>query len=254
MNASDTNLTSAPRDSTFGGIAYVIKGAQLITKPRLRRFVVFPLLINIIVFAAGLFALSHTIDWVLAFLPEWLQWLRWLLWPLFVLASLVIVFYTFSVIANLIASPFNGFLAAAVERYLRDAPRQNEPISWRAVSKELARTIVAELRKLLYFVFWAVPCLVLFIIPGVNVLAPLVWFLFGAWMLAIEYIDCPLGNHEQTYPAVKNHLKAHRRLAFGFGAATMLLTLIPVVNFIAMPVGVAGATALYLDHLASDDA
>ena len=253
MNTNQTKLANRPRDSALGGVAYVIKGAKLITKPRLRRFVVFPLLINIVVFAAGLFALSHTVDWVLSFLPEWLQWLKWLLWPMFVLASLVIVFYTFSVIANLIASPFNGFLAAAVERYLLDEPRQNEKISWTAITTEIARTIVAELRKLLYFALWAIPCLVLFIIPGVNILAPVVWFLFGAWMLAIEYVDCPLGNHAKPYPAVKEHLTVHRRLAFGFGAATMLLTLIPVVNFIAMPVGVAGATALYLDHLNNDD-
>ena len=239
--------------STLAGAGYVLKGAKLITKPRLRRFVLMPLIINILLFAAGIFALSHTVDWVLAYLPSWLQWLRWLLWPLFVLASLVIVFYAFSIIANLLASPFNGFLSAAVERYLLDQPRTNQALNWAAVVRELARTIVAELRKLLYFVVWAIPCLVLFIIPGINLLAPLVWFLFGAWMLAIEYVDCPLGNHEQPYPTVKHHLKAQRRLAFGFGMATMALTLVPIINFIAMPVGVAGATALYLDHFATDD-
>ena len=245
--------TQEPAKSLLSGAAYVVTGVKLITKPRLRRFVVLPLTINIIVFAFGIFALSHTIDWALAYLPTWLQWLKWLLWPLFVLASLVIVFYTFSIIANLIASPFNGFLAAAVERFLRDEPRTSETLNWAAISKEIARTIIAELRKLLYFFAWSIPCLLLFIIPGVNVLAPAVWFLFGAWMLAIEYVDCPLGNHEQPYPIVKQHLKARRRLAFGFGMATMLLTLIPVINFIAMPVGVAGATALYLDHLAPDE-
>ena len=244
---------SKPAKSVLGGAKYVLTGAKLITKPRLRRFVLLPLTINIVVFALGIFALSHTVDWVLTYLPGWLQWLKWLLWPLFVLASMVIVFYTFSIIANLIASPFNGFLSAAVERYLTDQPRTDEPISWTAVTREIARTLVAELRKLLYFFLWAIPCLLLFVIPGVNILAPVIWFLFGAWMLAIEYVDCPLGNHEQPYPVVKQHLKARRRLALGFGMATMLVTLIPVINFIAMPVAVAGATALYLDHLTTDD-
>ncbi|MGR8948342.1 MAG: sulfate transporter CysZ [Gammaproteobacteria bacterium] len=235
------------------GAGYVVQGMKLISKPRLRRFVVIPLSINIVIFAAGLFALGHAIEWAVSYLPQWLQWLRWLLWPLFVLASFVVVFYTFSIIANVIASPFNGFLSAAVERYLLEEPRTSERLSLGAVYRELARTIFAEIRKLLYFVLWAIPCLILFLIPGLNLAAPLVWFAFGAWMLAIEYVDCPLGNHEKPYPVVKKLLARRRRLALGFGFATMLLTLIPVVNFIAMPVGVAGATALYLDHMREDE-
>lgn len=235
------------------GAKYVWRGMSLITKPRLRRFVVIPLLINIVVFGLGIFALTNVIEWALTFLPSWLQWLRWLLYPLFVFASLAVVFYTFSVVANLLASPFNGLLSGAVERYLLDQPKSEQAIVLREIFRELARTLLAEFRKLVYFILWAIPCLILFIIPGVNVLAPIVWFGFGAWMLAIEYVDCPLGNHGQPYPEVKAHLQQRRRLALGFGMATMLLTLIPILNFIAMPVGVAGATALYIDHFKDND-
>jgi CysZ protein len=38
-------------------------------------------------------------------------------------------------------------------------------------------------------------------------------------------------------------------LNLGFGAATAALTLIPVINFIAMPSAVAGATALSVKEL-----
>ena len=241
-----------PNNRFVTGAGYVFLGLKLIGKPRLRRFVVMPLLINIFVFSLGIFAVTHAIEWAITLLPEWLQWLRWLLWPLFVIASLAVVFYTFSVLANIIASPFNGLLSSAVERHLREEPRTDDSIDWRAIFHELMRTLIAEMRKLLYFIGWALPCLVLFIIPGVNIAAPVIWFIFGAWMLAIEYVDCPLGNHQQPYPTVKILLKQRRTLALGFGIATMLLTLIPIVNFIAMPVGVAGATALYLDHLAEN--
>lgn len=235
------------------GARYVLQGMQLIGKPRLRRFVIIPLLINIVVFSLGIFALTHTIEWAIGLLPDWLQWLRWLLWPLFVVASFAVVFYTFSVVANVIASPFNGLLSAAVERHLLNKPKSDEAINWSLVYRDLTQTIIAELRKLLYFVLWAIPCLILFLIPGINIIAPVIWFIFGAWMLAIEYVDCPLGNHQQAYPVVKKHLRQRRRLALGFGISTMILTLIPILNFIAMPVGVAGATALYLDHFADDD-
>ena len=38
-------------------------------------------------------------------------------------------------------------------------------------------------------------------------------------------------------------------LALGFGAGLMLMTLVPVLNFLAMPVGVTGATALWVERL-----
>lgn len=51
-------------------------------------------------------------------LPNWLHWLDWLLWPIVVLALLIIVFYSFTLVANLIASPFNGILAEKAEAIL----------------------------------------------------------------------------------------------------------------------------------------
>lgn len=236
------------------GASYVWLGLRLIRQPQVRMFVIVPLVINILLFSIGIACFAWGVVYVLdQFLPAWLSWLRYILWPIFALASLVIVFYGFTILANLVASPFNGMLAAAVERHLTGQVNES-PFSWAALSREIARTIGAELRKILYFLVWAVPCLVLFVIPGVNLIAAPLWFLFGAWMMAIEYIDCPLGNHQSPFPAVRQELRQRRKLAVGFGGAVMLLTMVPILNFIAMPVGVAAATALYLDHLAQPSA
>jgi CysZ protein len=215
-------------------------------------FVIIPLLINIVLFSAGIVCFAIGIDYVLDnLLPSWLSWLRYLLWPLFAMASLIIVFYGFSILANLVASPFNGLLSAAVERHLT-GHTNDTPFTWAAVGREVLRTVGAELRKLAYFTLWALPCLILFIIPGINLIAVPLWFVFGAWMMAIEYVDCPLGNHARPFPAVKQVLRERRKLALGFGSIVMALTMIPIVNFFAMPVGVAAATALYIDELAPE--
>jgi CysZ protein len=217
--------------------------------------VLIPLLINIVVFTAGLYSLGWAFDYVMdRLLPDWLDWMMYILWPLFAIVCLVVVFYGFSVLANLVAGPFNGLLAAAVERHLTGR-RDDQALTWRVILAETVRAVRAELKKLMYFALWAIPCLILFVIPGVNLLAAPVWFLFGGWMLAIEYLDCPLGNHGQPFPQVKTVLQTRRKLALGFGCTVMALTMIPILNFVAMPVGVAGATALYVDQLApADDA
>ena len=245
--------TTKSRSNSFRtGAAYIWRGFGLIRQPQIRVFVIIPLLINIVLFSAGIVCFAIGIDYVLDnLLPSWLSWLRYLLWPLFAMASLIIVFYGFSILANLVASPFNGLLSAAVERHLT-GQTNDTPFTWAAVGREVLRTVGAELRKLAYFSLWALPCLILFIIPGINLIAVPLWFLFGAWMMAIEYVDCPLGNHARPFPAVKQVLRKRRKLALGFGSIVMALTMIPIVNFFAMPVGVAAATALYIDELAPE--
>ncbi|MDZ7810827.1 MAG: hypothetical protein U5L11_12860 [Arhodomonas sp.] len=90
--------------SFLHGISFVARGFSLLTEPGLRRFVVAPLLINVVIFI-GLFWLGAEycalLDWLLprpaAFGDGWLgetvqaivTVIRWLLWPLFLLAGSV---------------------------------------------------------------------------------------------------------------------------------------------------------------------
>jgi len=234
------------------GAGYLIKGMGLITKPGLRRFVLVPLLINIGVFSAaiwyGVVQFETFILWMESKVPSWLQWLEWLLWPLFVLALLIVVFYGFSLIANLIAAPFNGLLAEKVELHLTGRPL-SEGGGLKQALIGLVPTLIDEVRKLLYALLWAIPFLILFLIPGINVAAPMLWFLYSAWMLALEYADYPMGNNGLKAREMRSRLRERRVLGLGFGAATAGLTMLPVVNFVVMPSAVAGATAMWVREL-----
>lgn len=77
----------------------------------------------------------------------------------------------------------------------------------------------------------------------------MLWFLYTAWMLTLEYSDYPMGNHGLEFREMRARLRRKRVLGLGFGATTAGLTLVPVVNFIVMPSAVAGATALWVDEL-----
>jgi CysZ protein len=105
------------------------------------------------------------------------------------------------------------------------------------------------LRKLGYFLPRAVALGLLFLVPLINILAPVLWLLFGAWMLALEYLDFALGNHGMTFPRQRAILAQRRFLGLGFGTAVLLVTALPIINFIAVPVAVAGATKLWVDEL-----
>jgi CysZ protein len=236
--------------SFVDGYKYGLSGLRLLFRPGLRAFVLLPILLNFVVFAAGSWwligflgrAQSAVTDW----LPDWLDWLAWLIWPLAMIAVLVIVWTTFTMIANLLGSPFNGLLAEKVQRWRRpehDLPQQ--PL-W----QEVVRAPLTELRKLVYFALLAIPVVLVAVIPGVNVLAPLAWATYGAWLLAVEYCDYPLANCGLRLREERRILKTHRWLALGFGAGVLTLTVIPGLNLVAMPSAVIGASLMWSDRLA----
>lgn len=231
------------------GAGYLLTGIGLISRPGLRRYVIVPLLINILVFTAGIAAgvswFEGFVTWMHGRIPGWLQWLDWVLWPLFVLLLLVLVAYGFSLIANLIASPFNGLLAEKVERLLTSQPL-DQGGGMAQMLRDLVPTVVDELRKILYALGWAIPFLLLLLVPLVG---PVLWFLFTAWILALQYADYPMGNNGIKFREQRRRLKERRGLGLGFGAATAGLSLVPVLNFIVMPSAVAGATALWVREL-----
>jgi CysZ protein len=231
------------------GIGYVREGLRLIRQPGLRRYVAMPLLISVVLFTTAILVGVHWIEvlltWLLGWLPAWLDWLSYLLWPLFALTGVLLVFYTFSLLTNLIAAPFNGLLAEAVERHL-DGRTMADSGGWQALLKDILPSLYSELRKLIYFALRALPLGLLFLIPPVNLAAPFLWALFSAWMLAIEYVDYPMANHLLHFAEQRKRLRGRRLLSWGFGGASLLMTMIPVVNFLAMPASVAGATAMWV--------
>ncbi|MBK8183106.1 MAG: sulfate transporter CysZ [Candidatus Competibacteraceae bacterium] len=229
------------------GAGYVLTGLRWLPKAGLRGFVVLPLLISTLLFGGGIWWGSHQMgrldQTIQNWLPSWLAWLHWLLWPLFVLTLVIVVFYGFSLVANLIAAPFNSLLAERVEKMIAatgPAPPPAES-SWR----DLVLSPVTELGKLLYFLIWIIPLAVLMFVPVANVVAPLLWLLSTAWTLALEYADYPLGNRGISFQNQRRLARQHWPLALGFGGMTLLLTLVPVLNCFVMPAAVIGATLMW---------
>lgn len=236
----------------FQGAQYVLQGFKLITQPGLRWFVIMPLLVNIIVMSLGIWLGVNQLNrWLEHLLPSWLSWLEWILWPLMVIMIFLAVFYTFSILANLIAAPFNALLAEQVEARLRGLPLPPYQ-GIMSLIKIAGRTFKSEISKLLYMLKWLIPVLLITFIPGINLLSPLAWFLYGAWILAIEYVDYPMGNHELFFQDELKAVRDYRYSSLGFGGALSTVMLIPGFNFLAMPVGVAGATAFWVDQIANN--
>ena len=168
----------------------------------------------------------------------------------------MIVFFAFTLVANIFGAPFNGVLSQKIEDKIDDKTEPAEESSAEDAKTnylELLRGarigISNEFRKLFYIAIRAIPLLFIWLIPGINLFAPFIWFLFGSWLLAIEYLDYPMGNRDFTFKQQLTLIKQNRFLCLGMGMGLMIMTIIPVLNFFAMPVGVAAATSLWTEHL-----
>lgn len=236
----------------FSGASYLFRGFGLLLKPGIRVWVIIPLLINCLLFAIGIAVgvqqFESLMQWLMPDLPGWLQWLSWLLWILFAAGALLIMFFTFSLAANLVGSPFNALLAQAVERHLGHA-ESGTPASDVGLFANIIPAMANEVKKILYFILWSIPFLVLFLIPVVNLAAPVLWFLFSAWVFALEYTDYPMGNHDLSFAEQRKILRARSFQSIGFGGVVGLATMIPVANFLVMPAAVAGATLYWSEQL-----
>lgn len=233
----------------LSGPQYLREGLKLVLSPGLRLFVLLPLAINLLLFVGLIYLAGHQfslwVDTLMPSLPDWLSFLSYVLWPLFVVLVLLMVFFTFTMLANIIAAPFNGFLAEKVEVVVRgtdDFPA----FSWGELVAMVPRTLAREMRKLGYFLPRALALFILSFIPVVNLIAAPLWLIFGVWMMAIQYIDYPADNHKLGWNEMLAWLREKRWQSMSFGGIVYLALLIPVVNILMMPAAVAGATLFWV--------
>jgi CysZ protein len=58
-----------------------------------------------------------------------------------------------------------------------------------------------------------------------------------------------MANHLLHFSTQRKLLRQRRVLSYSFGGSSLLMTMIPFLNFLAMPVSVAGATAMWVGEL-----
>jgi len=234
------------------GANCLIRGARLLRHPTLRPFVIVPLLVNILIFGSLIaWGLGSLVDWVdswMAWLPQWLSFLEWILWPLVGIAVALVTGYAFTAVALLIASPFNALLAEKAEELITGRPVAGlEGLG--AALMSVPRGIFREVAKLIYYVPMALFVLIVSFIPAVNAVAPLLWFLLGAWMMSLQFVDYPMDNHQLSFKDVRLAVAERRLSSLGFGGLVAAAASVPVLNFFVVPAAVVGATILYVEEL-----
>lgn len=228
------------------GVSCIADGARLARSRPLRRFVWAPLAASLVCVALllgfGYAWVADVADWVVSITPAWLSWVGRVVAVLLYVLGLVVAGWLAGILAVLVASPFLGALSAGAEReQFGDAPSDDPGSFARALLGSLRR----EGRKLRYFLPRLLAVFLLTLVPGINVAAPGLWFVLGAWMLAVQFVDYAGENRGLDFPASVALLRANRAAAFGFGAVLAVLLAVPFAALVVIPSAVCGGAVLW---------
>ncbi|WGE50835.1 sulfate transporter CysZ [Actinobacillus equuli subsp. haemolyticus] len=240
-----------PQSDLGLGFHYFIYGWRLMLQRKLLPFVLIPIAINSVLMIALLWFFIGNIvgwaDWIVSFMPSWLDWLTIILVPLAVLSLIMLFYFTFTTITNFIAAPFNALLAEKVELQLTGEQLNNMTVA--EMLKDVPRMLKREWQKMMYSIPRFIALFLLSFVPVIGqTVVPVLTFIFGAWLLAIQYCDYPFDNHKISFKRMRNALGQRKILNFTFGTFVSIFTALPFVNLVVMPVAVCGATAMWVEE------
>lgn len=228
-------------------------GRLLMGHPRLLQYIIMPFLINLTVFFGTVYwGIGFFQDRVIGMIPQGDAWywmvLYYLLWVVAVAVTSVLVFFTFTLVGNLIASPFNELLSEKTERMLT-ATRDEQPFSLAAFAKNALSTLVDEAKKMSLFLVVMLLLLALNFIPGLGtavyaVLSVVLMIFF----LCVEYTGYIFGRKNLRFRDQRRYFFARKFLMIGFGTGVLCLLAIPFLQLLCIPLGVVGATQLWCDQ------
>lgn len=206
--------------------------------------VAIPAAINVTMFVVTAAALLLNADWFFFDPPTQGPWyyyilivLWWILRVLLYPLLLFIAYFISMMLAGIVASPFNDKLSERAEQILIGEVVVADG-SWSAL-------VTGGIKGILSSAMTAIPrtvlVIVLGLIPGAGIVLSA---LVGAYFIALEYTDYGLGRRDYGLRARARLIWKHRHLAIGFGVGAYFLLLIPLLNFLSMPIAVVGGTAV----------
>ena len=229
------------------GFSSPVRGLRLIAQhPRILTAALIPFVVGLIVILFGAFfgiaflagLLPNLVESVLlavqlsadSMIFVFLYWFMLVLaWPMALAALLYFLF----MIARLIAAPFFAFLAEKVLQEVAPTKRFH-PIHWMRAS---GRMFVVSFMKLIVFTFVGAALFVFSLIPGLGLFTGFGFLL----LLAYDIVDGSLEVFELSSMQRWSFFRDNFGFFSGLALALGLAFLIPGLNFVLLPIAIAGS-------------
>ncbi|WP_422106744.1 EI24 domain-containing protein [Winogradskyella sp.] len=241
----------------FRGLQVYSGAYALISKLKLWKYFVIPIIISLVVFLlifVSAYGLSDNLGEWIAQIWIW-EFGKATFTAISTFISGIIIFaiglIMYKHIIMALSSPFMSPVSEKIEAYFTGKPAQNYVNT--NFSKQLVRGIRIGLRNLVKELLYTLPILLLKFIPVVNIFSTALLFLVQAYYAGFANMDYTLERHFKYKESVA-FIRQHRGLAIGNGIGFLLMLLIPVVGVIlVLPLSVTSASVIAVDLLFDDD-
>jgi len=231
-----------PRLAT--GLGLPLRAASWLSRrPALWRHALVPVALTIAGLVVGLVAGIPLSGTLLSLV--WSEPSGWttVLWHAARVAVVLVELYTLAVVLPMVLSgPFMDALSARVE-----AEELGSAASAAGLRRAVAETATGLFHSLGRVALYYLGLLLL--LPAL--LVPVVWpplvFLWTARWTAVEWAGLPMARNLHGFGETRAALRAVRPVGFGMGLTLAALFVVPLANFLVVPVGAVAGTLLYCD-------
>jgi CysZ protein len=224
----------------FNGISSYFSAFQIISKLRLWKYFLVPIVVSLFV-AGGLGVAIWTLSGLLSvWLLPWIPWEVVTGWVLNIMLGLIgLILFKHLVIACV--SPFMTPLAQKVEEHLTGNYTKYAGFNGTKALKDLFRGMRIAFRNIFKELLYVIPLFLLGLIPIFTIPCLILIFLIQAYFAGFGNLDYTLEGHYSVTESTR-FVKKHRWLAIGNGTVFLLLLGTGVGFLVAPPLAaVAGA-------------
>jgi CysZ protein len=242
MNHNYDNRVLNPLYHIVWGVRFFFSGMRtLIRNPALLSLSLVPMLLTL----ALLLGLAIAGAWIVGRLIGDILSVEWRIAAqvLMFLLALLIAYFLYLPVARVLLAPFAEALSRRTHAINAGRAMSQTNQGW-------ARAMWEGLKLVMFQLVVALAALALGLaFPPVG--AP-VGIAVAIFLGGLDFFDIPLSTRGLRLRKKLRVIWRNKSLAIGFGAAAYLMLLIPVINMMALPVGVVGATLL-IDALEVED-
>jgi len=219
-------------------------GAFLLRHRRLLPLAIAPFVLNTLLYAGAVFAFFHYYDNWFSFImqrPEAWYWLGvyYVLRVLAFLMGVAVFVFSFVFVGTVLASPFLDLLSERTEAIVQDRT-SDQPFSLPQLLRNVLRSAGHA--------FLIIGILALtFPVNFLPVIGHALWLGLGWLLLAYDMSSFAMDRRQLSFRKKWRLLLSNKAGAFGFGATTFCLTVIPFIGFAVLPAAVVAGTLLFLD-------
>ena len=253
---------------TFDGATYPFKALiTFIKNPRLLKYIVIPILVNIIV-AIALYSGLLYFGWqivdgvqadvtvwlnqIIADLPRWLGFLTYIALGLIAVVRIVLIIilliatgFLLTQFGVLLGAPWYGQLSEQLEKHRTG---KVEIIELNIV-RDLGRAVLYELKKLVLIASVGIPLLIINLFPGVGTLVSSIGsFILTTTIVCLDFLDSCLERRRLSFRRKLSIVFKSLPASGSFGLVCLGLISVPLLNLITIPLCVASGTLFICDR------